>query len=166
MLVCLDVDYRDEVAVAACVGFGAWASDIVLYECARETGRPEEYEPGQFYRRELPCLLEVLSTLPKQPAVIIIDGYVWLGAGRKKGLGAHLFDSIDGQTPVVGVAKNRFHSAVDAVEVRRGSSERPLYVTSTGMTVEDAAAGVESMAGPHRIPAMLKRVDRLCRDTR
>jgi deoxyribonuclease V len=94
-----------------------------------------------------------------------VDGYVWLGPGEK-GLGAHLFDALEGRTPVVGVAKNPFYSATEAVEVRRGGSERPLYTTSVGMPVEQAAAGVRSMAGPYRLPEMLKRVDRLCRDTR
>ena len=31
------------------------------------------------------------------------------------------------------------------------------------MTAEDAARGVQAMAGAHRIPAMLRRVDRLSR---
>ena len=163
MLVGLDVEYRAAVAIAAGVGFLSWEADESCYQDVRRVTLPAEYQPGQFYRRELPCLLPVLSALPRRPEVVIVDGYVWLGPG-KKGLGAHLYDAIDGRSPVVGVAKNRFHSAAGAIEVRRGSSRRPLYVTSVGMSVADAAAGVARMAGAHRIPAMLKRVDRLCRD--
>ena len=67
---------------------------------------------GEFYRRELPCLLAVLQNIPK-PDVIVIDGYVWLGSGHS-GLGAHLYDALNQTGAVVGVAKSRFHSA-DAV---------------------------------------------------
>ncbi|WP_258724845.1 hypothetical protein [Cellulomonas sp. NS3] len=65
--------------------------------------------------------------------------------------------------PVVGVAKTRFHAASHAVEVRRGSATRPLYVTAAGMPAAHAAALVSAMAGPHRIPRALRRVDAIAR---
>lgn len=39
------------------------------------------YQPGEFYRRELPCLLAVLACGPVAE-VIVVDGYVWLGPER------------------------------------------------------------------------------------
>jgi len=67
--------------------------------------------------------------------------------------------------PVIGIAKTEFAGAVHAVPVLRGISQRPLYVTAAGIDPRQAAARILAMAGPHRLPTMLKRVDRLCRDT-
>src|SRR5699024_1695564 len=92
-----------------------------------------EYRPGNFYERELPPLRALLS----RPEVLsldmlVVDGYVTLDPAGSAGLGAHAH--AEGLAPVVlGVAKTRFGPAVHAVEVRRGASERPLYVTSTGI---------------------------------
>jgi deoxyinosine 3'endonuclease (endonuclease V) len=52
-----------------------------------------EYVPGQFYKRELPLLRAVIDNLPSRPSMLIIDGYVWLGATDAPGLGAHLFEA-------------------------------------------------------------------------
>ena len=74
--------------------------------------------------------------------------------------------------PVIGVAKNRFRSyvsgsaddpAFESIELLRGDSNRPLFVTAIGMAPRDAAALVRSMHGANRLPTLLKRVDRLCR---
>jgi deoxyribonuclease V len=62
----------------------------------------------------------------------------------------------------VGVAKTAFRSATHAAEVRRGGT-RPLYVTAAGLPLDDAAAMVAAMAGPHRLPDALRRVDKLAR---
>jgi deoxyribonuclease V len=48
----------------------------------------------------------------------------------------------------------------------RGDSSRPLYVTALGVDVETAAEDVRRMHGRFRLPTMLKRADRLCRDSR
>jgi len=96
---------------------------------------------------------------------VIIDGYVWLGAGRP-GLGAHLYEALGQRIAVVGVAKRRFHGAGDAVPVLRGTSQVPLFVTAVGIDPSEAAEGVRRMHGGHRIPTLLKRVDRLSRDGR
>jgi deoxyribonuclease V len=163
MMVCLDVDYRELVTVSACVGFESWDASVALFETTHRSAKASPYQPGKFYLRELPCLLAALDDLPERPSLIVVDGYVWLGP-ESKGLGAHLFDALGGAIPVVGVAKNRFRSASGAIEVMRGSSKRPLYVSSIGMDAHEAALGVANMAGEHRIPTMLKRVDRVCRD--
>ena len=92
---------------------------------------------------------------------IVVDGYTWLSPGRK-GLGMHLWDSLGGTISVVGVAKTPFKDTA-AIEVFRGTSKRPLFVTSQGIDPQEAARLVETMAGRHRFPDMLKRVDHLCR---
>ncbi len=116
-----------------------------------------------FWRRELPCILAILKQLPALPAVIVIDGYVWLDGDGRKGLGAYLFDALDGKVAIVGVAKRAFRGSAHAAPVLRGSSDRPLFVTANGMPPVEAAAAIASMHGKHRIPTLLKRVDERCR---
>lgn len=118
------------------------------------------YEPGAFYKRELPCILRVLDFLQTPPDIIIVDGYVDLGPDHP-GLGRHLFNALGGKTPVVGVAKTAYVGAPH-VEVSRGS-KKPLYVTAAGMDVNEAANNVQMMHGPYRIPDLLKAVDGLAR---
>ncbi len=57
MIGCVDVDYRDLSAVAACVCFEHWTDGRPVLESAIEIRDVEPYAPGQFYRRELPCIL-------------------------------------------------------------------------------------------------------------
>jgi deoxyribonuclease V len=157
----LDVDYRDTLAVAAGVWFRGWDASITLEEISEVTPCAAEYEPGQFFRRELPCLYSILLKAP-MPDVVIVDGYVWLGEDRQ-GLGAHLYRGLEKKVTVIGVAKTRFVSA-NAVPVLRGKSQSPLYVTAAGMDAAEAARCVAGMHGEFRIPTMLKRVDRLTRE--
>ena len=162
MIACVDVDYQDVGAVAACVCFERWGDGTSLLESAMHINEVEPYEPGQFFRRELPCILAVLKSLPHLPQVVIIDGYVWLGE-QKPGLGAHLYEVLDEQAAIIGVAKTRFAGAEPVVLAMRGRSCTPLYVTAAGIDIADAAGYIQAMHGPHRIPTMLKRVDQLSR---
>ena len=73
---------------------------------------------------------------------ILVDGYVWLEEGRP-GLGGALFASV--RLPVIGVAKTRFRGA-NAVEVLRGQSHSPLYITAAVLTAEAGAAFVRTLA--------------------
>lgn len=118
------------------------------------------YRPGAFFERELPPLTAVLratSTLD----LLIIDGYVTLDPNGRPGLGHHVAEAVG--VPVIGVAKTAFQPATHALEVYRGGSRRPLYVTASGLAPADAADLVRTMAGPHRLPDALKRVDTLSR---
>lgn len=163
MIACVDVDYRASGAVAACVLFRAWDDAASASETVIPIAHVEPYEPGQFYRRELPCLLAVLEAAGGSPDIVIVDGYVWLADERDPGLGAHLHQALSGRAAVVGVAKTRFASAGAAREILRGTSRHPLFVTAAGIDVDEAAAHVRAMHGPHRTPTLLKRVDQLCR---
>ncbi|HSJ99706.1 MAG TPA: endonuclease V [Kofleriaceae bacterium] len=166
MIGCLDVDYRDTGVTAACIGADAWTDELARIEVVvRAPGRPAAYQPGAFYERELPYLLEVLARMPALDAVIV-DAYVWLGPDEP-GLGKRLHDARGGV--VIGVAKTRFagadagSGASGVVEVRRGDSDRPLYVTSVGIDPAAAARHVAGMHGEHRIPTLLRRADALAR---
>ncbi len=162
MIVCLDVAYGDGAAYAAGITAREWTDASAVEERVIQVPIVQPYEPGQFFRRELPCLLAVLKTLLPVD-VVIVDGYVWLGDGSKPGLGAHLYQALGERTPVVGVAKTKFKGADCASEVIRGKSTRPLFITAAGMSLESVAEHVCSMHGRYRIPTLIKRTDRLCR---
>ncbi len=160
MLVATDVSYDDHGgAVAAAVGFDAWTAATARLEHTVHLPSVAAYTSGEFWRRELPCLLAVLDGL--DPELVVVDGHVWL-APERPGLGHYLWEALDRATPVVGVAKAPFVGG-EPVEVHRGGSARPLLVTAIGTDAREAAAAVTRMHGAHRIPTLLKRVDHLCR---
>lgn len=165
MLIALDVHYEGLQACAAGVLFEFWDSPQCREEVVCELTEVAAYEPGEFYLRELPCLLEVLERVDLESVeAVIVDGYVWLDGQGRPGLGAHLYEALDEAVPVVGVAKNIFGNAESfAISVLRGESERPLWVTAVGTEAETAAAHLREMHGPHRFPTILRAVDSLCR---
>ena len=163
MIIAIDVYYQDKKAIVAGVLFHFWdapkaAEEIVI---EMEIDRVGEYEPGQFYKRELPCILALLETLETFPEIIVIDGYVYLGNEKNPGLGQRLYDAIEGRSIVIGVAKTRFQDTPTSAEIYRGKSQNPLYVTAIGLSLSEAKRFIMDMQGENRIPALLKRVDRL-----
>jgi deoxyribonuclease V len=166
IIACLDVDYREAGARAACVVIDSWTAAKPVAAYTRDIEDIQPYEPGNFYRRELPCLLSVLQFLPERPDVVVVDGYVWLSSTNRPGLGAHLHAALDRGPIVVGVAKTAFvgvGSSAIVVAVERGISKNPLYVTSVGIDPEVAASWIRSMAGRSRIPDILQTADQLAR---
>jgi deoxyribonuclease V len=96
-------------------------------------------------------------------ALLVVDGYADLDPDGRSGLGAHAHAEFG--VPVIGVAKSAFRTATHAIPVLRGASARPLYVTAAGMPRADAADLVRDMAGQHRMPDALRRVDALARNS-
>jgi deoxyribonuclease V len=166
MLACVDVDYRGDEAHAACCLFTDWTAANSTADLVEHIASVQPYQPGQFYKRELPCLLAVLGRVSEPLEAIVVDGYVWLRDEQAPGLGARLYEALGGRVPVVGVAKTRFKSAVVARAVLRGTSDRPLFVTAAGIEADLAAECIRTMHGTHRIPTLLKKVDRLCREAK
>jgi deoxyribonuclease V len=160
---CLAVDVHylgSGAARAAAVVAADSAFAHVLAEHSAVVPGAEPYRPGQFYRRELPPLRAVLSGLDGL-GLLVVDGYVDLDPDGRPGLGAHAHAEFG--VPVVGVAKSGFRTATHAVAVLRGSSARPLFVTSAGMPRAEAAELVRLMAGRFRVPDALRRADQLAR---
>jgi deoxyribonuclease V len=120
-----------------------------------------DYQPGEFYRRELPPIRAVLADVGDLD-VLIIDGYVTLDPGGRPGLGAYAHEEFG--VSIIGVAKTRFASAVHAIPVVRGTAKRPLYVTAAGISPAAAADLIRTMTGRSRLPDALRRVDALARD--
>jgi deoxyribonuclease V len=163
MIACTDVHYRGSEGVAACLLFRDWLDDDPCLEVTERVEAPAPYEPGRFYRRELPGLLSVIGRLVDAPAVIVIDGYVWLGDEFYPGLGAHLYEALGRTAAVIGVAKTLFQEGPAVRAIKRGRSLRPLYVTAAGIDLNEASERVVELHGDFRIPTLLKKVDRLCR---
>lgn len=166
MIAILDVDYRTEgYAIAACVLVNDWTDAVPVEERKARISEVAPYEPGAFYKRELPCLLAVLEPVRDKLTLAVVDGYVWLGDETKPGLGARLHTALGETVPVVGVAKTLFTGAAPVAEVLRGGANvsRPLYVSAVGISLGDVAEKVRQMHGPNRLPDLIKRVDTLCR---
>ncbi len=161
MIAAFDVHYvGDERASAAAVFFHNYTDTESVAEFIGLTGGVPPYIPGQFYRRELPCILRLFEQFDQAPDEMLIDGYVMLG--DRPGLGQHLFEFFSGRIPVIGVAKSKYRNSA-GVEVFRGGSKRPLYVTSAGVDPREASERIRLMHGAHRVPALLKRVDLLAK---
>ncbi|MBY0548909.1 MAG: endonuclease V [Candidatus Obscuribacterales bacterium] len=158
-----DVHYEGENAYAACVVADDWSADSVAISFHCSVPVVQDYQSGEFYRRELPALLAVLNLIDRPLSALVVDGYVWLSDDGRPGLGARLFEAIGNGTPVVGIAKTAFEGARFARQVLRGTSQRPLFVTAAGIDAGHAAALVASMSGPSRIPMLVKAVDTLAR---
>jgi deoxyinosine 3'endonuclease (endonuclease V) len=163
MLLALDVAYFPTHGHAVALAFPAWAAAEAAAVYQTALSPVAEYEPGAFYKRELPCLLAVLAQVPlAEVSCLIVDGYVSLGPENRPGLGQHLHAALGGRIPVVGVAKTRFAGVAPQVApVLRGESRNPLYVSSVGLPVADAARHVAAMHGPYRLPTLLKQLDDL-----
>ncbi len=167
MIIAVDVDYRDAGAVAAAVGVNDVGDATMALERTVAVANVAPYVPGAFYVRELPCLLALWHTLPVDDIdTVIVDGHAWLGDGQM-GLGAHLHQALQGLSAkgvrVIGVAKTPWHDRQASVEVRRHGA-KALWVSAVGVSDDGAAEVVRRLHGPHRLPTLLKRVDRLCRD--
>ena len=163
MIACVDVGYSDAAARAACVAIAHWRDGEPAASHVEIVKDVQEYQPGEFYRRELPCIEAVLAKLDCSLDCIVVDGYVWLDEEKRKGLGAHLYDALAQSVPVIGVAKNAFKGSGHATELRRGGSSRPLYVTAVGIPIAQAVLNIGAMHGNHRFPTVLKHVDMLSR---
>ena len=164
MFACVDVHYKIDCAKVACLTFDAWQSTVPKSKYTILIKHFEEYVPGQFYKRELPCIMRILDKVRESITVLVIDGYVWLDGQRTPGLGAHLYSALHGKVNIIGVAKTAFKGTSAAIKVFRGGSKRPLFVTSVGISPVRAASNIQKMYGIYRIPILLKLVDRLSRE--
>jgi deoxyribonuclease V len=156
-----DVHYGTDDALAACVLVDRWDATEPLAEWTCRVAPIAPYEPGAFFKRELPCLLEVLRRAPPLE-VVVIDGYVFLDDAGTKGLGAHLSEAL-GNVPVIGLAKTAFKGSTFAQVVPRPGSVKPLFLTCVGLETSTALEHVGQLHGPWRLPTLVKRVDALAR---
>jgi len=164
MKLVVDVQYSENSALTGGILFDAWSSSIASQRLLSQECNIQEYEPGKFYKRELPCIIGLLKKHNVSPEIIIIDGYVFLDGEIEAGLGKYLYDALNNDTPIIGVAKKPFKDISSKYQIYRGKSEKPLYVTAVGIDTEKAKEKIQSMHGKNRIPTLLKNADQLCRE--
>jgi len=159
--------FEENKANTICLAFENWEDENPKHQFSEIKDGVCEYIPGEFYKRELPCILSLLDKIKSEIieiSTIIIDGFVYLDDDKKAGLGKHLYDSLDEKIPVIGVAKTNFATVQkEKKELKRGTSETPLYISSVGIDVETATDLIKKMHGNYRIPTLLKKVDTLTR---
>jgi len=166
MIVAVDVYYKETKAKTVSIEFENWEDEVPGKINILELEEFAEYITGEFYKRELPCIIKVLEMSDlSQTEAIIIDGYVVLNNNGKPGLGGYLYEALNSQVPIIGVAKKSFFSNKKFIkEVLRGSSKNPLYISSKGLALEDAATFIRKMNGKYRIPTLLKILDQKTRE--
>jgi deoxyribonuclease V len=162
-----DVAYHDGTGYGIGLVFSKFTDDTA--ESVIEVIVPDvgEYVPGEFYKRELKVLLaiheEYVRLYKKEPLCIFIDAYVDLG--DKKGCGQYFADAIENTAVIIGIAKNAYVPADKVCEkVLRGTSVKPLFVTSTIVPKEDAAVLVKMLHGENRFPTLIKKTDMLTKE--
>ena len=162
MLLALDVHYKEKHAKTVGVFFQLLDAEpqkvIIDYK-----SDVDDYIPGQFYKRELPCLLKAINRLDLSPVkAIIVDGHVFVDNDLSPGLGAHLYNALNHKVAVIGVAKKAFHANHETViPLLRGKSKTPLYISATGIETQDAVKVIKTMHGLHRTPTILRTLDNL-----
>lgn len=162
MIACVDVDYELNKACAACIVFENWDSSAEYSQYKVIVDIVADYESGNFYKRELPCIVKVLELVEEEVEAVVVDGYVWLNSDKKPGLGWYLYTYLKETTAVIGVAKTEYHSGnINVSKVFRGMSKKPLYITAIGINLSSAAENIKRMHGENRIPTILKKVDKL-----
>lgn len=160
MLLALDVHYKESYAKSVGVIFNA-TEDVMQSSIIEIIDDVEDYVPGQFYRRELPCLLRVVDKVDLTTIdAIVVDGHVYVDNNCNLGLGGHLYKAMGEQVPVIGVAKRSFHNTeIVSKEVFKGKSRNPLYVSAIGIDLQDAMRTISQLHGEYRIPTVLKALD-------
>jgi exodeoxyribonuclease-5/deoxyribonuclease V len=166
MILAFDTYYYENKALTICIEFENW-SDKNIHKVYHEIlENVPEYISGEFYKRELPCILSLFRKINTDSIkAIIVDGFVFLDDAKKHGLGGHLYESLEKKIPIVGVAKTNFGADFkQKVEVFRGKSKNPLYVTAIGTDKNAAKQHILEMYGEFRIPKLLKELDQLTRN--
>ena len=161
MILAIDVYYEEKVAISVAVLFD-WEDSLPKEVKIEETSDFGEYVPGEFYKRELPCIQSLMKKIDiKNIELLIVDGHVYTD-NKTYGLGGYTWEALSKKIPIIGVAKRPFYSNKETIkEVYRGESKHPLYISSIGIELDKAAELIQNMKGEYRIPTILKELDKL-----
>jgi len=165
MVLAIDVHYKDTYAKVVGVLF-QWEDSVPVEVITTTINTVDDYIPGEFYKRELPCILKLLEQVTlKELEAIIVDGHVYVDNENSYGLGGYLYEALDEKVPVIGVAKNRFAKANKTyAEVYRGTSRKPLCVSTINYKQEKAIKLIENMNGVYRMPTLLQLMDSITKE--
>jgi exodeoxyribonuclease-5/deoxyribonuclease V len=166
MILAFDTYYYNDLAKTVCISFDNWNNEEKFQIYNEIIESIEEYQSGEFYKRELPCILSLLDKIETQNiTTIIIDGFVYLDDNQRLGLGGHLYQQLQGKIPIIGVAKTNFATLEkNKRQLLRGKSIKPLYITSIGIDLDYATELIKNMKGNNRIPTLLKTLDTLTKE--
>lgn len=161
MIIAFDTYYFDNKAKTIGVSFNSWEDENHQEIYSEIIEGIAEYEPGSFYKRELPCIISILKNINlDEIEIIIVDSYVILDDNGKLGLGGHLFEKLNKQIPIIGVAKTGYHSnKLNTKALLRGESKKPLYISAIGIELNLAYENIKSMHGKYRMPTLLQLMD-------
>lgn len=167
MILIIDLYYKENGFAKAVGVLCEWKDQEAREIIIEQIENVEPYVPGKFYKRELPGALKIIEKVALESIEsIIIDGHVYIDNDKNYGLGGYLWEELKQKIPVIGVAKRGFFSNKETVvEVTRGKSKNPLYVSSIGIDKNVAAKKIQNMKGDYRIPTLLKLVDTLTRSS-
>lgn len=158
--------YSDTLALTVGVLFNRWTDDEPAEIISSICTEFSSYIPGEFYKRELPCVLGLLEKVDMDKIeTIIVDGFLRLrfnDSTEKDGLGKKLFDSLNMPgLKVIGLAKSDFCRTDEiSASLLRGSAVNPLWVQGIGLPDNVAAENIKMMSGKSRIPKLLKILDK------
>ena len=101
MIILLDSYYREDICNTSLVVMEDSRSSNVVFTDTVYTRVTEDYIPGQFYKRELPGIINILEKLKREhpdiwelSIVVVVDGFNTLRNKNEEwpGLGGHLKD--------------------------------------------------------------------------
>lgn len=161
-ILAIDVHYRADIANVVGVLFNT-NDDRSFSSYTSHVTDIAPYQPGSFYKRELPCILALLKLVPENAYThLLIDGYVYTNNQGDYGLGGYLYECINQRVPVIGVAKSKFvGNEKYCIPVLRGKSQSPLYISSIGYDSSLAADMIKRLSGEYRFPTILAILDRM-----
>ena len=161
MKLAVDAYYTGNKAKVVGVLFENFSDEKPLKIISKVVDGVAPYESGSFYKRGLPCIVSLLQDLDvRDISLVVVDGFVYLDDDGRYGLGGHLYERLERRVQVVGVAKSPFKGSCKLViEICRGGSKRPLFISVIGMDVDEAARLVKGMSDEFRLPSLLKILD-------
>lgn len=158
--------YSDTLALTVGVLFNRWTDDEPAEIISSICTKFSSYIPGEFYKRELPCVLGLLEKVDLDKVeTIIVDGFLRLrfnDGTEKDGLGKKLFDALNMPgLKIIGLAKSDFCRTDEiSASLLRGSAVNPLWVQGIGLPDNVAAGNIKMMSGESRLPRLLKILDK------
>ncbi len=160
MILAIDIHYKATYAKNVGVLFD-WPNNAPQRTIINQRTDVAEYVSGEFYKRELPCVLDVIAEVDLDSIeAIIVDGHVYIDNDYNHGLGGYVYEAIQQKVPIIGVAKRAFHKNEKTnIPVLRGESANPLYVSAIGISVDVAAKRIKEMHGEYRMPTLLQILD-------
>ncbi|CAN7511528.1 endonuclease V [Rhizobacter sp. LjRoot28] len=158
------VHWEGTQASAAAVAFDAWDAAEATKTFRTRIAHVDTVERGQPDLRALHCVMQLLVEHRLAPELLLIEGFVHLDAEDSPGVGQHLFQTLGGRVPVVGISKKGLVGLPAQCEVVREDEAPPLFVTCAGLDIGAAKARVRSMHGRKRVPTLMKLAARLAKN--